>query len=64
MNEDLQAGDELTSDQCKDEKKKRRLTPAAKLLEPNKCEGWEWVPTDQIPQPCFPPLEDLAKDRT
>ena len=28
-------------------------------LEPNKCEGWQWVPWTAIPLPLFLPLEIL-----
>jgi 8-oxo-dGTP diphosphatase len=24
-----------------------------KVMEPDKCEGWEWYPLDAIPKPCF-----------
>lgn len=26
------------------------------LLEPNKCEGWEWFTWDNLPQPLFPSI--------
>ena len=31
----------------------------AKVLEPDKCEGWVWVPWPSIPQPVFLPLQLL-----
>jgi 8-oxo-dGTP diphosphatase len=31
------------------------------LLEPHKCEGWEWYMWDELPLPLFPPLESLVK---
>ncbi|GFR41035.1 hypothetical protein Agub_g1468, partial [Astrephomene gubernaculifera] len=30
-----------------------------KLMEPDKCEGWSWVPWDAIPEPVFLPLRAL-----
>lgn len=29
------------------------------LLEPNKCEGWEWVEAASLPQPLFSPVAKL-----
>jgi len=31
------------------------------LLEPDKCEGWEWFSWDQLPHPLFPPLVSYLK---
>ena len=31
------------------------------LLEPNKCEGWEWVESDKLPSPLFPTIASLIK---
>lgn len=36
-------------------------TTEAKLMEPDKCDGWIWVPYDAIPTPHFLPLEALLK---
>jgi 8-oxo-dGTP diphosphatase len=34
------------------------------LLEPNKCEGWEWFSWDALPEPLFSPIVSLlAKER-
>lgn len=32
-----------------------------KLLEPNKCEGWEWFSWNALPTPLFPPVASLIK---
>jgi 8-oxo-dGTP diphosphatase len=32
---------------------------AVQLLEPSKCEKWEWVEWNALPQPLFKPLESL-----
>ncbi|HSW71837.1 MAG TPA: NUDIX domain-containing protein [Chlamydiales bacterium] len=32
-----------------------------KLLEPSKCEGWNWFKWDQLPSPLFLPVESLIK---
>ena len=31
------------------------------LLEPHKCEGWDWYLWDELPMPLFPPLTSLIK---
>ena len=33
----------------------------AKLLEPDKCEGWSWFEWSALPEPLFPPLSTLLK---
>lgn len=33
----------------------------AKLLEPDKCEGWQWFDCDHLPEPLFPSVESLIK---
>ncbi|KAG2448302.1 hypothetical protein HYH02_006886 [Chlamydomonas schloesseri] len=35
----------------------------AKLMEPDKCEGWMWVPYESIPEPMFEPLLALKESR-
>jgi 8-oxo-dGTP diphosphatase len=32
-----------------------------KLLEPDKCGGWEWFDWDDLPHPLFRPFESLLK---
>lgn len=32
-----------------------------KLLEPDKCEGWQWFDWDSLPEPLFPSVESLIK---
>jgi 8-oxo-dGTP diphosphatase len=32
------------------------------LLEPHKCEGWEWFDWDALPQPLFTSLQNLITD--
>ncbi|MEW5317271.1 MAG: hypothetical protein WDW38_008582 [Sanguina aurantia] len=34
----------------------------ARLMEPNKCDGWEWRPWPCTPKPMFLPLELLLSD--
>lgn len=39
-------------------------SPAAgelKNIEPDKCEGWEWFESTQLPEPLFPPLASLRQ---
>lgn len=31
------------------------------LLEPDKCEGWEWYSWDSLPQPLFSPIPSLIE---
>ncbi len=31
------------------------------LLEPDKCNGWQWFPWDSLPEPLFPSLVSLIK---
>lgn len=31
------------------------------LLEPQKCEEWQWFPWNELPRPLFMPLESLQK---
>lgn len=31
------------------------------LLEPHKCEGWEWFASNALPTPLFPSIESLIK---
>lgn len=32
-----------------------------KLLEPEKCEKWEWFSIDALPEPLFPVIQQLVK---
>jgi len=32
------------------------------IMEPNKCEAWEWFAWDQLPEPLFIPLLNLLKE--
>jgi 8-oxo-dGTP diphosphatase len=32
-----------------------------KLMEPDKCEGWEWFGLDELPSPLFPALKQIVK---
>ncbi len=32
-----------------------------KVMEPNKCEQWEWFDWGQLPQPLFVPIKNLIK---
>lgn len=31
------------------------------LLEPAKCEGWEWFEWENLPDPLFPPIQSLIR---
>jgi 8-oxo-dGTP diphosphatase len=31
------------------------------LMEPEKCAGWEWFPTDNLPKPLFKPLKNIIE---
>ena len=37
------------------------LTGTPELLEPDKCEGWEWFSWEALPQPLFLPLKNLIE---
>jgi 8-oxo-dGTP diphosphatase len=32
----------------------------ARLMEPNKCEGWQWFLRDQLPWPLMPHIQQIA----
>jgi 8-oxo-dGTP diphosphatase len=32
-----------------------------KILEPDKCEGWNWYSWDKLPRPLFIPIQNLLK---
>lgn len=34
----------------------------AKILEPDKCEKWDWFEWDKMPEPLFIPLQNLLKE--
>lgn len=34
------------------------------LLEPNKCEVWEWFTWDNLPQPLFPPISSVIAKKS
>lgn len=34
-----------------------------KLMEPNKCEKWDWFNIDNLPEPLFLPLQNLLKEK-
>ncbi len=33
-----------------------------KLMEPEKCEGWDWYPVDCLPMPQFPPFRNYLTE--
>jgi 8-oxo-dGTP diphosphatase len=33
------------------------------IMEPDKCDRWEWFSWDDLPQPLFVPIENLLKER-
>ncbi|PNH12414.1 Nudix hydrolase 1 [Tetrabaena socialis] len=35
--------------------------PEPRLMEPEKCEGWQWAPWGAIPEPVFLPLKHLLQ---
>ncbi len=35
----------------------------AKVMEPNKCERWEWVEWNKLPNPLFLPIQNLLKQK-
>lgn len=35
-----------------------------KLLEPHKCEGWQWFDLHSLPEPLFPPVRSLLTQKT
>ena len=34
-----------------------------KIMEPDKCEQWEWFTWDNLPQPLFVPIQNLLKKK-
>lgn len=34
-----------------------------KIMEPDKCEKWEWFEWDKLPHPLFMPLQNLVKQK-
>lgn len=38
-----------------------RFEGELQLLEPNKCEGWQWFSWDELPQPLFAPLASFLE---
>lgn len=34
-----------------------------KLMEPNKCERWDWFDTNNLPEPIFTPIKNLFKQK-
>ncbi|MFH0701650.1 MAG: NUDIX hydrolase [Candidatus Woesearchaeota archaeon] len=34
-----------------------------KVMEPEKCERWEWFEWDKLPQPLFIPIQNLLKQK-
>ena len=41
--------------------KAKRAYGIPKIMEPDKCERWEWFSWDNLPEPKFLPLENLIK---
>ena len=41
--------------------KSRYIEGIAKVMEPDKCEQWDWFKWDELPKPLFLPLENLRK---
>jgi 8-oxo-dGTP diphosphatase len=39
------------------------LSGIPKVLEPDKCEEWEWYNWSNLPQPLFLPIQNLIKQR-
>lgn len=39
----------------------RKVVGEPKVMEPDKCERWEWFPWDQMPDNIFLPIENLKK---
>lgn len=39
----------------------KRFQGDVKLLEPDKCEGWNWFGWDNLPTPLFPTVQSLIK---
>lgn len=33
-----------------------------KIMEPEKCDGWDWFDWDNLPKPLFLPIENLLKE--
>jgi 8-oxo-dGTP diphosphatase len=38
------------------------FTGEPKVLEPHKCENWEWFEWDDLPHPLFTPIQTLVKN--
>ncbi len=41
----------------------RQFEGEPKLLEPEKCEGWQWFPLDALPEPLFAPIHTFLKQK-
>ena len=39
----------------------RYLEGEVRVMEPNKCECWDWFKCDALPQPLFPPIINYLK---